>query len=269
MNTPLALRVFKVAHGRFHSQVTTRMFSTSSGSCRPKQCTSVGWRAVLCLTYTVHFDEVVVLVSPTTLARRWVNRLWPTPPTSNVRTHDQRVSRDVRTPSLPIKSRASPLVSPKKLSKRALGGVLRPPRQCHCIFRTDVQILQCMASQAASCSQFQTKNSISTVKTCSSKVFLRVIAFYCNAHCKIRRSGRCLCHCKVSILFSQCFETVHYRLLRQVAHRRRTRAHEGTAALQQRYTCARATLHQWKLTAARLGPTPMLSQVLCDTHHLH
>ena len=62
-------------------------------------------------------------------------------------------------------------------------------------FCIDVQFLQCLAFQALQILQFQCKIRLRLSKTYSSSVFC-VIAIFSIAHCKIRRPGRCLCHCK-------------------------------------------------------------------------
>ena len=70
------------------------------------------------------------------------------------------------------------------------------------IFCNDVQILQCLASQAINLIfTVPCLNYTSHGKTSSSSVLFCVsLHFFCTAHRKIRRPGGGLCHCKGSVL---------------------------------------------------------------------
>ena len=67
-----------------------------------------------------------------------------------------------------------------------------------CFICTDVQILQCLASQAANfCnSRFFLRKKDFDGQNVLLQCIFRVIGFFCNAHCEFRRPERCLCHRK-------------------------------------------------------------------------
>ena len=68
------------------------------------------------------------------------------------------------------------------------------------LFCTDVQILQCLASQAIQLSQFDCQNVLQ-------RCIFSCHCIFCDAHRKITRPRRGFCSCKMSILI---FAMVHF-----------------------------------------------------------